>query len=488
MSVRQPAITFDAAAGDLEAVLRGTIRGAILDALIGDDGPEGALARLRHAMHTHTFPAASGPVKLRRVIDSLDARTRREGLHVLQGWDYVAHRFPDDIAPVLMLDYCARAGAARDDRKSLAILLDQYFLAALSLLAVRAWDDGDANQNLDRVSALLRDLGGPNGSGHRFIDDAETLLLLAVSYFHPEERGYDSIRERINTLDAAHQVRCALPCASIMASHLRWGLRFMYRREVGLMRKDNEVDYRWLLFSLLALMRAYSRMHNDGVEGVERERVVEGLLNGLSADPWAFIEKAPAFLRVQQAEHDLFRELLGPRRDDLLKEFESQRPGTSVYSPLAFATNFLSNTAVAMVIVALVDEQRHPSLDSLLATERARALPAGSVERLSRELMAYSMAAAERLGGGAAPLIVVDPYDAVHCFNAVMRGAAGDVSSLHASLAISNKRLALNHHSVVVVSLVLPLRIRLLVRLLRVALLGGAQSSRVRTLGFHGRE
>jgi hypothetical protein len=74
-----------------------------------------------------------------------------------------------------------------------------------------------------------------------------------------------------------------------------------------------------------------------------------------------------------------------------------------------------------MVIVALVDEHEHPSLDSLLATERARALPAGSVERLSRELMAYSMAAAQQIGEGAAPLIVVDPYDAVHCFNNVMR-------------------------------------------------------------------
>jgi hypothetical protein len=417
------AFTIGSAAGELEAVLRGPARGEILDALVSDEGPDTALARLRHAMRTHTFPvgAAHKPLSLRRIVDTLDARTRKEGLHVLQGWDYVAHRFPDDIAPVLLLDYCARAGAANDSRKSLAILLDQYFLTVLSLLAVRAWDDGDANENLDRVTGLLRDLGGPHGSGQRFIQDAETLLLLAVSYFHPEERGYDSIRERINTLDAAHQLRCALPCAAIMASHLRWGLRFMYRRELGLMRGDNEVDYRWLLDSLLALMRAYARMCDDGIQGAERERVVEGLLNGLSADPWAFIEKAPAFLRAHQAEHDEFRDLFGQHRNALLREFESQRPGTAVYSPLAFAANFLSNAAVAMVVVALVDEQPPPSLDALLATERARALPVGSVERLARELMAYSMAAAERVGGGAAPLIVVDPLDAAHCFNNVMR-------------------------------------------------------------------
>lgn len=421
--MERPGITFGDAAAQLEELLRGPARGEIVETLLNEDRADTALSRLRHAMRTHTFSrgAEEKPVSLRRVVDTLDARTRREGLHVLQGWDYVAHRFPDDIAPVLLLDYCLRAGAANDTRKSLAILLDQYCLAVLSLLVVRAWDDGDANENLDRVTALLGHLGGEQGCGLRFIDDAETLLLLAVAYFHPEERGYDSIRERIGTLDSAHQLRCALPCASIQASHLRWGLRFMYRREIDLMRKDNEVDYRWLLFALLELMRSYARMCDDGIHGAERERVVEGLLNGLSADPWAFIERAPTFLRVHQAAHDEFRALLSARRADLLREFASQRPGSAVYSPLAFATNFLSNALVAMVIVALVDEQPQPSLDSLLATERARALPRGSAERLSRELMAYSMAAAERIGGGAAPLVVVDPLDAMHCFNNVVR-------------------------------------------------------------------
>jgi hypothetical protein len=418
--VAKSAVTFAEAHERLGEVLRRPARGEILDALMEGEA-DGALARLRRAMHTHTFPAGAGALNLRRVVDALDARTRREGLHVLQGWDYVAHRFPDEIAPVLLLDYCARAGAANDGRRSLAVLLDQYFLSVLSLLAVRAWDDGDANGNLDRVTALLRDLGGPQGSGVRFIDDAETLLLLAVSYFHPEERGYDGIRERIATLDAAHQLRAARPCAAIMASHLRWGLRFMYRRDVESMRSDNEVDYRWLLYSLLTLMREYSRMHAGDIRGAERECVVEALLNGLSPDPWAFLEKAPAFLRGLQTEHDEFRELFGQRRAELLREFEGMRPGPAVYSPLAFATNFLSNAVVAMTMVTLTDDAPHPSLDALLATERAEALPAGSAERLARNLMAYSLAVAERQGGGGAPLIVVDPYDAVHGYNGVIQ-------------------------------------------------------------------
>ena len=419
--MRRSVVTFDEASERLGAVLRGRTRGEILDALVRAAGPDGALAHLRRSMHAHTFLAGVERVSMRRIVDSLDARTRSEGLHVLQGWDYVAHRFPDEIAPVLLLDYCAGAGAANDGRRSLAILLDQYFLAVLSLLAVRAWDDGDPNENLDRVTALLRDLRGPQGSGHAFVDDAETLLLLAVSYFHPEERGYDSILERVKTLDAAHQLRCALPCAAIQASHLRWGLRFMYRREGGLMRADNEVDYRWLLYSLLTLLRAYDRMPAEPVDDAARDRVVEGLLNGLSADPWAFVEKTPPCLRVLRAEHDEFRALLGARRADLLRDFESQRPSPSSFSPLAFATNFLSNAAVAAVMVALTDEELLPSLDALLTREHGGASPAGAAERLARKLMDYSVANVERPGGRGAPLIVLDPYDAAHCFNAVMR-------------------------------------------------------------------
>ena len=63
-----------------------------------------------------------------------------------------------------------------------------------------------------------------------------------------------------------------------------------------------------------------------------------------------------------------------------------------------------------------------------LARQRARALPAGSVERLARELMAYSMAVASK-AEVVRPVIVVDPYDAVHCFNNVV-GLESEVLSV----------------------------------------------------------
>jgi hypothetical protein len=416
---------FNEASERLAAVLRGTARGEILDALLSGNASGEALPRLRRGMRSHTFPAASGAIALRQIVGALDVRTQREGLHVLQGWDYAAHRFPDEIAPVLLLDYCARLGVpAYGERRALAIMLDQYFLAILSLLTVRAWDEGDANENLDRIGALLRDLQGPEGSGQRFVDDAETLLLLAVSYYHPEEQGYDLILERVRTLDDAHRLRFALSCAAIMSGHLRWGLRFMYRRDVGLMRKDNVVDYPWLLFALLTLMRAYSVMLDASRRDDARERVVEGLLNGMSADPWAFTEKIPSFLSAFQAEHDEFRTLLGRHRDTLLAEFTLRAPDAKTYSPLAFSCNFLSNAAVARVVVALADARAgdgYASLNALFARERPGASTDGAAERLARDLMEYSVGSPERLGDGGAPLIVFDPYDAIGCFNAAMR-------------------------------------------------------------------
>jgi hypothetical protein len=363
-------------------------------------------------MRTHTFPVSTAALSLRPLVDTLDARTKKEGLHVLQGWDFVAHRFPDDIAPVLLMDFCARSGvAALAARPALAILLDQYFLALLSLVAVRAWDDGDANANLDRVSALLSELQGDNGSGSRFVDDAETLLMLAVSYYHPEESAYDLVLAKVRTLDTAHRLRFAFPCAAIMASHLRWGLRFMYRRDVGAMRSDNVVDYPWLLFALLTLVREYS----TAPPGPARARIAEAMMDGLSADPWAFTGKMPAFLAAVQAEHTELRELFAAKRDELLADFSRQQPDGTNYSPLGFGCNFLSNALVAGVVLALRGE-KHPSFNVLFE----RGERGGDADRLARALMEYS-STPERLGAGGAPLIVLEEREGVGAYNTLMR-------------------------------------------------------------------
>jgi hypothetical protein len=401
-------IGFAEAVAQLEETLRDDTRARILEGLSMDG--------LRKGMRSHTFHTGSGKVELRRLVDSLDARTRREGMHVLQGWDFVAHEFPKDIAPVLLIDYCARTGIPVErERPALAILLDQYFLALVSLLAVRAWDEGDANANLDRVTAAVNDLQGPHGSGHPFVADGETLLMLAVAYYHPEERGYDLLVERVASLDDDHQLRFAHSCVSLLGAHLRWGLRFMYERDVGRMRDDNAADYPLLAFAMLTLARAHDRATAE-----RRGPIVESLLDGLSADPWAFTGKVPHSLEGRRDWHSEIHAWLARHRDALLNELPAYQPSTNAYSPLAFACNFPSNTTVAMAVLAVHDAIPRLPLNALFSRE-----PAGSSDhatlRLAATLMQFAVGEPGRLGARGTPLIVYDPYDGAHCYNAALR-------------------------------------------------------------------
>jgi hypothetical protein len=386
-------------------VVGGTRREIVDQVLSGQS--DTLFERLRSAMCEHQFRVASGSLALRRIVGSFDAKSRREGLHVVQPWDFQAHRFTKDIAPVMLVDYCARLPRRlATDRLTIAILLDQYFLTVLSLLAVRAWDDGDANENLDRVSTLVRSVQGPDGCGRPFVDDAESLLFLAVSYYHPNEDSYGLLLDKVRALDEKHRVRVAGPCAAMLGSHLRWGLRFMYKRDVGAMREDNLVDYPWLLFAVDTLARAGA---------------IEAMLDGFSADPWAFTGELPVALSGDAAQHAALRVWLRERGTSLLDEIASQQPSPKAYSPLSYACNFPLNAAVAAVAIALEDGRTYPSLNALFVREPLGARPEASAGRLAERLMQYSSSDPARLGAGGSPLIVYDPADGAHAYNEVVR-------------------------------------------------------------------
>src|SRR5262249_51689433 len=157
-----------------------------------------------------------------------------------------------------------------------------YFAYALALLSLRAWDDPDPNAALDRVTALLDLLQGPNGSGQRFAANSETLIFIATSHFEPDDSAYSRLLARVRSLDQRHQVRFALVHAAILGSHLRFGFNAQYNRDVGNMRNDNAPDYLWVCFALITLMRAYSKLQDVGVEDEGRRLIVEGLLNALT--------------------------------------------------------------------------------------------------------------------------------------------------------------------------------------------------------------
>lgn len=400
-------------------LLAGDARRQVVQACMAAPDP---VARLRKAMRGHAFPVGDSEISLRRSVDALDTRSRAEGLHVIHGWDFRQQRRPADIAPVLLLDYAVRHGIPEERaRAAVEVLLDHYLLAILSLFAVRAWDEGEAGARIDDLNALIAELNGPGGSGNRVVDDAGTLLILAVAYYHPEEHAYDDLLTKVWTLDAPHALQVARPAAPVLASHLRWGFRFMYQQDLGRMRDDNIVDYPWVLFSLLALARAYGAACTEPGRSASAERfaLAGALFDGLSADPHAFVGKAPKFLAGLAREHEELRALLLRHRDELISDVAGMMPTPAAFSPLAVGCNFLSNAAVASAMLAIAGGDPDPSLNALLVHHGASGNAAWA-EAFARRLMGYSMVP-ERLGAGQAPLIVYDPFDGVHHYNAVMR-------------------------------------------------------------------
>ncbi len=418
-------ITYASACDLIEHALSDGMRSRILDAITAYDGFGGSAMALRNAMRTHTFPTGAEVLRLHPIVQSFDARAQRTGLHVLQSWDYVAHRFAPNSTPVLMLDRFARddtpVGRQRD---TLSVLLDHYFVSVLGLIVVRAWDEGDTNDNLDRVSSLLHALQRHDSSNCRFVTDAETLLLLAVSHYHPDEAVYEQIARRFDALTDARRRRMAEACAAVLGGHLRWGLRHMYRRDVALMHADNVVDYPFVVYGVLTLLRDFEAERSAGIGGLAHARTVEALLNGLSADPTFATNRTPHWLRSHRAEHGELRERLLDNRETLMAELAGHQPSARRYSPLGFDANFLCNTVVAMIGTALAEPEVHASLNMLFTRLSPHDAAGVDAEQQAHAMMRYAMA--NRIGTGA-PLVVYDPYEAAHAFNmtnAALRNAA----------------------------------------------------------------
>jgi hypothetical protein len=422
----------------VEAALEGQARRHLVASLSGSKPLGRALARLRDEMRANGFDS---------FLPSFDRRTRQEGFHALHDWDGKADQVLGETIPVDVLDYVARERGDRETgARALAILLDYYYFHVLSLLALRIWDEGNPDENLDRVGRLLELLQGPGGSGQRFVADAETLILIATSHFEAVERGYDRLLRRVKTLSRDHQVRIAIGHASSMGSHLRFGFEATYRRDTVSMRGDNAADYPWLCFALATLMREYLRSGST-------DAVVEAMANGLSADARAFIGAPPPSLAAVEAERAEFRDAFLTRRCDLLPEFERRRPVDGSYSPLSLFFNFSHNVLKGTVVDAALRGEPWPVSFNDLLTGTVRPKPpvgrardgtevlegpdavnaAGSGpdatdddprEQLARTLMGYARANPDRINGEPVPVIVYDPRAGHRGFRVMMQKLA----------------------------------------------------------------
>ncbi len=417
------AVSFDAASGLIDAALRGDTRRQILAGVSAAKDFTQALQRLRAGMRANVWKAGREKIDLDEVVEKYDRRTRQDGFHVLHDWDGKADHVNTDIIPVDVLDYLiAQRGGAPFDAAALAILLDYYFLHLLALCSLRIWDEGDPDAHLDRLNDLVRELQGPNGSGQRFVDDAETLILVATSHFEMVERGYAALLERVRRLNGAHRVNIARAHAVSMGNHLRFGFEATYGRDTVVMRDDNVADYPWLCFALMTLMQEYARLEGDGADAGAKATIVEAVLNGLSADARAFVGEPPASLSGSARDRADFRALFLQHRSALLEAFESLRPHRHTYSPLSFFFNFSHNVLKGMVADALLRGRAWPLTfnDMLTGISRDEASAAAKLE-LAATLMGHARAHPDTIRGRPMPVIVYDPSTGRDAFAVTMR-------------------------------------------------------------------
>jgi len=414
---------FDDACAALETALTGSFRPTIVSEIAAAKDFRSALLRMRDSMRSHSWTTASHQVSLGRMIKAADRRTRDEGFHVLHDWDGKADAVNEDIIPVDVLHYVAdRRGGEAADSLALAILLDYYFVHLLALLSLRIWDDGDADANLERIDRLLRELQGSDGSGQRFVDNAETLILIATSHFELHERGYDKLLAQTQTLNRAHRRTIALGHATSIGSHLRFGFEATYARDTVIMRDDNVADYPWLCFALLTLVREYVHSRDAAADAAPRDAIVEAMLNGLTPDARAFIGEPPASLSSCAAERIEFRDLFHQHRGPLLDSFERYRPSEQIYSPLSFFFNFSHNILKGTIVDALLrSDVWDVSFNDLLTGEPADEPIAHSKERLAKTLMGYARANPDTIRGRPMPVVVYDPQAGRQAFAVTMR-------------------------------------------------------------------
>jgi hypothetical protein len=403
-------ISFDQACQLLAPALQGSVRREIVAGLAGKTLGTSLMA-LRDAMRANRFKAAGQQIFLDRVVTSFDGRTRSEGFHIMHDWDGVAQRTNPDIIPIDVLHFLVeQRGAEPASEAELAILLDYYFMHVLSLMTMRVWDDGDADDNYERLNAMLADLQGPNGSGQQFAADAETLMLIGTSHYEPEEWGYNLLLNKVRTLNEAHQFRIGLGHASSMGCHLRFGFEAQCGRDTLLLRDDNVADYPWLCFALAAVMREYERLADAGIESRERAVIEEALLNGLTADARAFLGMPPASLSESESDRVRFVEGFTRHKSALLESFPKYRPSDQAYSPLSFFFNFSHNVVKGTVVDALLwGEAWDVSMTDLLTGVPRAGLEEGSQQLLATTLMAYARSNPDRIRGRLMPVIVYDP-------------------------------------------------------------------------------
>ena len=415
--------TFDRACEALQIALSSSFRRDVVAAASRAKTLGPGLNQLSGPMRSHVWRAGSTTVDLAEIVSDLDHRTRVEGFHVLNDWDGKAARVTPNTIAVDVLEFTAtHMGGEPMNPAVLAIVIDYYFMYVLALVAMRAWDSDEPGAALDRVSSLVGHLQGLQGSGQGLAENAETLLLVATSHYEPNENGYELLLQRARALPHTNRVAMALSHAQAMGGHLRFGFEVTYGKDLKAMRDDNGADYPWLNFALAGLLDEYARLIETGERGVWFDRVTEGIINGLTPDPEAFLGNPPGWLDAHQEDYLRVREGLDRHRADLIAAFEAHRPLNTAYSPIALFFNFSQNVLKGTVADALLrGDAWTVSLNDLFTGVPRGQLKSEAKIRLCNTLTTYARRNPDSIRGRLSPVIVYDPITARQYFGAAMR-------------------------------------------------------------------
>jgi hypothetical protein len=155
---------------------------------------------------------------------------------------------------------------------------------------------------------------------------------------------------------------------------------------------------------------------------LSRRALVESMLNGMTADPRAFLGSGPASLAAHEVERARFRERFQAYEQDLVDQFETLRPSAEAYSPLSFFFNFSHNVMKGQIVDSLLWSLPWPvGLNDLLSGAPREEDPERSREQLARTLTAYARTNPQTIRGRPMPVIVYDPEAGYRSFRLTLR-------------------------------------------------------------------
>jgi len=279
----------------------------------------------------------------------------------------------------------------RNGRLSYArVLFGVFLLRQLEALSLRIWDDDAAlaRERLGTVQGLLdrlNDLVGPR----LLIRDARWLIQTAQGPLTRHLAPYFRIAGKIaGSFASDHGLELHAAGVKLAGGHLRSQL--CHRSSelnlpvddpdvLAVTRNSNSMDAALLIWDLVPLLEAYqtARLQEDSDT---RLRLVDGILQGLSADPELFVLRLDLLrpctviesLFVEQGSDGIVRgtemgvvhdevlgrygQLIGATAARLREDAASLDPRRNPYSPLGIAYGFCADLLSNMALTTLLEQ------------------------------------------------------------------------------------------------------------------------------------